>query len=70
MRELRTTQSDPNAELLNDFMRNLKKIARICPKCRKKLAYYEKQGRAKEFMSGAFVAIDFDRLERLAKKHE
>jgi hypothetical protein len=70
VRELRTAKPDPNGELLGDFMRNLGKIARICPSCRKKLAYYQKQGRQDEFMRGAFVNIDFDKLERLAKKHE
>ena len=70
VRELRTTKPDPNGELLGDFMHNLGKIARICPACRKKLAYYQSQGRADEFYRGEFVTIDWDRLERLAKKHE
>jgi hypothetical protein len=67
--ELRTTTPDPNGELLNEFMRNLDKIAHVCPECRKKLKYYESQGRADEFYSGAFVTIDLDRLERLVKKN-
>lgn len=69
VRELRTTQPDPNGEMLNGFMRNLDKIARICPDCRKKRQYYAAQGRVKEFDSGMYAPIDLDRLERLIKKN-
>ena len=70
VRELRTTQPDPDAKLLNSFMANLDKIAHICPRCRKKRQYYAKQGRVEEFDRGHYALIDFDRLERLARKHE
>ena len=70
VRELRTTRPDPDGELLNDFMRNLGKIARICPACRKQMHYQGSQGRLDDFMRGEFTTITLDRLERLLKKHE
>jgi len=50
--ELRTSTPDPDAELLLELMRNLKKIA-MCNTCRKKYNYMASQGRSKEFLSGA-----------------
>lgn len=67
---LRTTQPDPDASMLNGFMRNLDKIAHVCPQCRKKQHYYQEQGLGNAFDRGQFAFIDFDRLERLARKHE
>ena len=69
--ELRTIRPDPEAELLNQFMRNLDKIAHICPECRKKRQYYASQGRVEEFDRGMAVPIDLDSIvQRMIKLHD
>ena len=65
--ELRTTQPDPDGEMLNSFMRNLDKIAQICPECRKKRDYLASQGRGEDFYKGVTVPIDIDAIIRQAK---
>jgi len=57
--DLRTLRPDPDAELLNEFMHNLNKLA-ICPKCQKKYNYYSSQGRSEEFLRGMISPIDLD----------
>lgn len=64
--ELRTTKPDPHGQLLDQFMKNLHKIAKVCPRCRNKLHYLQSQGREKEFWSGQIVPIDIDKLNKLA----
>ena len=58
--ELRTTKSDPDAEMLYEFMRNLKRIA-ICNSCKRKYNYMASQGRADEFLTGMLSPIDLDK---------
>lgn len=57
--QLRTTKADPDAELLNEFMHNLNKLA-MCRTCRKKYNYYSQQGRSEEFLRGMISPIDLD----------
>ena len=58
--ELRTSQPDPDAEMLNGFMKNLEKIA-ICPRCQRAYNYMAKEGRSDEFLRGMLSPIDLTR---------
>jgi hypothetical protein len=59
---LRTSQPDPDGELLGEFMQNLKKIA-MCRTCRAKYNYMAEQGRSDEFIKGMLSPINLDNLK-------